>query len=214
MISKHTPGRAHAAPGSLRIIGGRWRGRKLRFPSLAGLRPTGDRVRETLFNWITPFVVDAHCLDLFAGSGALGLEAVSRGAASVTLVELSPDACKALRAHTLALDAGSQVQVVQGDARQWLTRPPPRAFDMVFLDPPFSSTLLTEIIPLLGNAGWLSSGARIYVETERAKTIALPDNWQLLRCIETGQVRCQLLQSNDVHPINRPAPVSASGAAR
>ena len=195
MTSKRAPVTPQAAAGTLRIIGGRWRGRKLRFPPLPGLRPTGDRLRETLFNWLSSFVVDAHCLDLFAGSGALGLEAVSRGAASATLVDLSADACNALRENARILGAGAEVKVYRADARKWLTQPAPRAFDLVFLDPPFNTGLLADTIPLLKSAGWLSCNARIYIETDRSKATALPDNWQPLRSVETGQVRCELVQS-------------------
>jgi 16S rRNA (guanine966-N2)-methyltransferase len=161
------------------------------------LRPTGDRLRETLFNWVSPFVADAHCLDLFAGSGALGLEAVSRGAASATLVELSAVACNALREQARVLSCSAEVMVHHADARQWLSQERPRPFNLIFLDPPFDSGLLADTIPLLASAGWLAHDARIYVETDRSKVTALPDNWRLLRSIETGQVRCQLLQSID-----------------
>ncbi len=197
MARKRVPGKPQAPAATLRIIGGRWRGRKLRFPPAPGLRPTGDRLRETLFNWVSPFVLDAHCLDLFAGSGALGLEAVSRGAASATLIELSPIACNALREHARALGCSSEVMVHHADARHWLAQEPPRAFDLVFLDPPFETGLLADTIPLLEAAGWLAHNARIYVETDRSRVTALPDNWRLLRSIETGQVRCQLLQPID-----------------
>ena len=196
MASKRAPGKPKAATGTLRIIGGQWRGRKLHFPAIKGLRPTGDRLRETLFNWISPFVVDTHCLDLFAGSGALGLEALSRGAASATLVENSPNACNAIRQHVNTLGAGFKAEVLEADARQWLQRPPPRAFDLVFLDPPFDSNLLPRIIPLLATPGWLSKGARVYIETAVERPINLPEHWEILRTKETGQVRCQLLVSS------------------
>ena len=197
MASKRAPGKPKAMTGTLRIIGGQWRGRKLQFPTITGLRPTGDRLRETLFNWISPFVVDTHCLDLFAGSGALGLEALSRGAASATLLEISPNACNAIRQHVNTLGAGLKAEVLEADARQWLQHPPPRAFDLLFLDPPFGSTLLAEIIPLLATSGWLSEGARIYIETAAEQPINLPEHWEILRTKETGQVHYQLLVSRN-----------------
>lgn len=197
MASKRALGKPKARTGTLRIIGGQWRGRKLQFPTITGLRPTGDRLRETLFNWISPFVVDSHCLDLFAGSGALGLEALSRGAASATLIEISPNACNALRQHVTTLGAGFKAEVLEADARQWLQQPPPRAFDLVFLDPPFDSSLLAKTIPLVATPGWLSEGARIYIETAVERPINLPGHWEILRTKETGQVRCQLLASSN-----------------
>lgn len=196
MAAKRAPGKPAAKAATLRIIGGRWRGRKLHFPPIPGLRPTGDRLRETLFNWLTPFVVDAYCLDLFAGSGALGLESLSRGAATATMVELSPHACHAIRQHASTLGAGSQAEVVEADAQIWLQQSSPRGFDLVFLDPPFDSDLLAKIIPLLASPGWLSEGARIYIETAREQAIDLPEHWIKWRSIETGQVHCQLLVSS------------------
>lgn len=183
-------------PGAnkLRIIGGRWRGRKLGFPDLPGLRPTGDRLRETLFNWLSPVIVDARCLDLFAGSGALGLEAVSRGAASATLVERSNEACQSLRQHRQTLAAGDAIEIVQADALQWLQQTPPRPFDIVFLDPPFDSPLLEASTTLLAAPGWLASGARIYMESAKAQMPPDPANWELLRSVESGQVLCRLFR--------------------
>ena len=194
MATKKTAHKRPGQGGSLRIIGGQWRGRKLKFPDAPGLRPTGDRLRETLFNWLTPVIVDAHCLDLFAGSGALGLEAVSRGAASALLVEQSPVACKALQQHRQTLCAESQLQIVQADALQWLRQSPPQSFDILFLDPPFNSQLLPAAIEQLGQMGWLSAGARVYIESHRQQAPTCPNAWHLLRAIETGQVLCQLFE--------------------
>ena len=194
MATKKTAHKRPGQGGSLRIIGGQWRGRKLKFPDAPGLRPTGDRLRETLFNWLTPVIVDAHCLDLFAGSGALGLEAVSRGAASALLVEQSPVACKALQQHRQTLCAESQLQIVQADALQWLRQSPPQSFDILFLDPPFNSQLLPAAIEQLGQMGWLSAGARVYIESPQQQAPTCPNAWHLLRAIETGQVLCQLFE--------------------
>jgi 16S rRNA (guanine966-N2)-methyltransferase len=124
----------------LRIIGGTWRGRKLRFPAAAAIRPTPDRVRETLFNWLQAAIPGAHCLDLFAGSGALGLEALSRGAAQVTFVDQDEAAAAALRARLTEWQAHG-AEVVRGDALRFLGRPA-QACDVVFLDPPFAGELL------------------------------------------------------------------------
>ncbi len=173
--------------GTLRIIGGRWRGRRLAIAAVPGLRPTTDRVRETLFNWLMPVVAGAHCLDLFAGSGALGLEAASRGAAEVVLVERAKAAVEQLRRHLQTLQADT-VRVVQADALAFLAGPP-RPFDIVFLDPPFRRGLLAPCIERLEQGGWLADEARIYIEAERElPPEALPANWELLRSKGAGQV--------------------------
>ena len=146
----------------LRIIGGRWRGRKLRFPAAEGLRPTPDRVRETLFNWLAPTIAGARCLDLFAGSGALGLEALSRGASDVEFVERAPAVAHHLR-ETLAVLAPAAGRVVQGDAEAYLAGPA-APFDVVFLDPPFGEDRVGGALECLVAGGWLAPGARVYVE--------------------------------------------------
>lgn len=172
----------------LRIIGGRWRGRLLPFPDLDGLRPTGSRIRETLFNWLQPTLPDSHCLDLFAGSGALGLEALSRGASHVTLVELNATASKQLLANINTLQC-SEAQVIQDSALRFLQAAPTRAFDTVFIDPPFALDLWEEVVTTLQQRAWLKAGALIYLEMPRGKELALPANWQLHRQKEAGQVR-------------------------
>ncbi len=177
------------SPGKVRIIGGRWRGRRLPVPDLPGLRPTPDRVRETLFNWLAPMMERARCLDLFAGTGALGIEAASRGAASVTLVESSPPAAAALRKHAQVLDQ-AVVEVVIDEALAWL-QGPVRAFDIVFLDPPFGQGLLPRCLDLLSQRGWLAPEAHIYLETE-LDDLVLPDGWQLTRSRKAGNVRYHL----------------------
>jgi len=157
------PGRRSASARTLRIIGGVWRGRRLRFPPSPEIRPTPDRVRETLFNWLAPHVPGARCLDLFAGSGALGLEALSRGAAHVTFVEREPAAAREISAR-LAEWGADAASVERADARRFLERTPAAPFDIVFLDPPFASTLLNEAAMRLEQGGWLSDHALIYVE--------------------------------------------------
>ena len=177
----------------LRIIGGRWRGRRLEIADLPGLRPTADRNRETLFNWLQPVLPGSRCLDLFAGSGALGLEAASRGAERVVLVEQAVPAVRQLREAIRLLQADN-VSVWPGDARQFL-RAQSQAFDIIFLDPPFSSGLLTSICEQLEQAGWMAADARIYLEHAATETPPpLPENWQLLREKTAGQVRYALYQ--------------------
>lgn len=194
MASKR-PARSGPAPGGpnrLRIIGGQWRGRRLSFPPVPGLRPSPDRVRETLFNWLQPVIPGARCLDLFAGSGALGLEALSRGAAEATLVDAHPKAVAALREHIELLEANGTA--VRDDVLRFLEGPPPAtAFDVVFLDPPFRQGLLEPALGRLA-AGWLAPGARVYVEAEaELQELPLPAGWEVLRSKSGGQVGYHLL---------------------
>lgn len=171
----------------VRIIGGRWRGRRLRFADIRGLRPTSDRNRETLFNWLQPCLPGAHCLDLFAGSGALGFEAASRGADSVTLVELSRAAVTMLRDNARVL-AGDNMDVVRADARHFL-QSAPSPMNIVFLDPPFGADLLGTTCDLLERNGWLATDACIYLEADKTAGLpALPSGWDLVRRREAGQV--------------------------
>jgi 16S rRNA (guanine966-N2)-methyltransferase len=171
----------------LRIIGGTWRGRKLRFPASHGLRPTPDRVRETLFNWLGGRVHGSRCLDLFAGSGALGLEALSRGAAHASFVERDVAAARELRAR-LAEWGAADARVEQADAVTFLTGAA-SAFDLVFLDPPFDSDLLPRSAALLEHGGWLKPGALIYVEyAARSAAPPLPGAWTALKAKQAGEV--------------------------
>ena len=172
----------------VRLIGGTHRGRRLEFPDSAGLRPTGDRIRETLFNWLQGVLPGARCLDLFAGSGALGLEAASRGAAEVVLVESVPAVARALRDNVARLGLDETVRVVEADALRWLAAAPPARFDIVFLDPPFAANLLGPVLDALDRGGWLAPGARVYLERSEAGDWPLPDGWQLLRDKRAGQV--------------------------
>jgi 16S rRNA (guanine966-N2)-methyltransferase len=173
----------------LRIIGGEWRGRRLTFPEVEGLRPTTDRVRETLFNWLQPLIHGAHCLDLFAGSGALGLEALSRGAAAVSFVDSERRAVQSLK-ENLALLRDERGSVSQDDALAFLRHtPPPHPFDVVFLDPPFRQGLLQPCLQALCREGWLGDNARIYLEVEQELgTPALPAGWEMVRQKQAGQV--------------------------
>ncbi len=193
--SRKTP----ATRGRIRIIGGRWRGRQLTFPAAPGLRPTGDRIRETLFNWLQPQLPDANCLDLFAGSGALGFEALSRGAAALVSVELNSSAVQALRVNLAALGEPNCC-IVAADAVTWLQTTPPRnTFDIVFLDPPFASNLSHRVAHLLENNGWLNAHALIYIETPThhapgAPADKLPENWQPVKQKVAGDVDYRLYQ--------------------
>lgn len=176
----------------LRIIAGSWRGRKVCFAPLPGLRPTPNRVRETLFNWLRPVVQGARCLDLYAGSGALGIEAASRGAAAVVLVERDPRVVHTLR-EQLQILAADQLQVIQADVGSWLSGTPD-AFDIVFLDPPFREGLLPAAIRQLEAGGWLAPEAWIYLEAESGLVPELPDNWELYRSKHAGQVGYHLVR--------------------
>jgi 16S rRNA (guanine966-N2)-methyltransferase len=190
-------GRRGASARTLRIIGGIWRGRRLRFPPSPEIRPTPDRVRETLFNWLAPRVPGARCLDLFAGSGALGLEALSRGAAHVTFVEREAAAARQISAR-LAEWGAHAARVERADARSFLEQAPAAPFDIVFLDPPFASTLLAEAARGLEQGGWLSDSALIYVEcpaeaTAKGRAAAagpppLPPLWTPLKAKQAGEV--------------------------
>ncbi|MGA7800791.1 MAG: 16S rRNA (guanine(966)-N(2))-methyltransferase RsmD [Gammaproteobacteria bacterium] len=171
----------------LRIIGGDWRGRRLAFPPVTGLRPTPDRVRETLFNWLAPVICGARCLDLFAGSGALGLEAASRGAAEVVLVDSDRRVAAVLRDHVNRLQA-TGVHVVLSDALAFLDGPG-QPFDVVFLDPPFGQGLLAPCVARLAAGGWLAANSHLYLEAERALAEPpLPAGWEIVRSKAAGQV--------------------------
>ncbi len=179
----------------LRIIAGHWRGRRWRFPDLgvdAGeLRPTPDRVRETLFNWLQQHVVGARCLDLFAGSGALGLEAHSRGAASVMFVESDARTARALR-ELLSIWEATNAIVELRTAADYLAQhrnSAARQFDLVFLDPPFAAGLLESTTTALTRGGWLANGALVYVENARsAGEPTVPANWERLKASNAGAV--------------------------
>jgi 16S rRNA (guanine966-N2)-methyltransferase len=174
-------------PNTLRIIGGEWRSRRIRFPGLKGLRPTPDRVRETLFNWLAPDLAGSRCLDLFAGSGALGLEALSRGAASVTFVEREREAADRLRETATQL-APKRATVLHADAIAWLGGPS-QPFDIVFVDPPFDSALVPVALRALESGGWLLPAARIYLEgPAKAGPPDLPGGWILHRSGRAGAV--------------------------
>ncbi|RBP53419.1 16S rRNA (guanine(966)-N(2))-methyltransferase RsmD [Arenicella xantha] len=178
---------------SIRIISGRWRGRRLPVLDHDGLRPTTDRVRETLFNWLMHDVPAARCLDLFAGSGVLGLECLSRSAKYVQFVESERRVADQLRQNLTKLDAADAATVSTGDALNFLRAPNHECFDLVFLDPPFQAHLLQPAIDLLNQPGWLSDGAMVYIEHHaHDDSIVIPENWVLHRSGKAGQSRYHL----------------------
>ena len=188
--SKKRPG------GSVRIIGGELRSRKISFPDAAGLRPSADRVRETLFNWLQMAIPAARVLDLFAGSGALGFEAASRGASSVVMVEKAKPAANALRDNRDAL-ATTAVQIIEADALIWLRRDAGKQrFDLVFLDPPFDANQHYEAAYTLAESGCLAPGALVYIESaEPLDEAMLPSNWTGRKIKRAGAVHSTLLQA-------------------
>jgi len=161
-----------------------------------GLRPTSERIRETLFNWLAPVIEGARCLDLFAGTGALGLEALSRGAESADLIELSPDAAATLRENATTLSA-TGLSVHQMDTFEFLGRDGNlQAFNIVFLDPPFADGGYAELCRLLNDKGWLAPGALVYLEQDRNDELpALPDGWQVKKEKTAGNVRYSLIET-------------------
>jgi 16S rRNA (guanine966-N2)-methyltransferase len=176
------------ANGEVRIVAGAWRGRKIVFPDIAGLRPTPDRVRETLFNWLQFEITGKRCLDLFAGSGALGFEALSRGAGEVVFVERDADAAAAIRQNLARLGGGERGRLEPTDAFAFLARPAGR-FDLVFLDPPYAAGLLPRACDELETRGWLQPGAWIYLEDAAAHgPPAVPAGWVVLRSKRAGDV--------------------------
>ena len=184
-----------AKSNQVRIIGGDWRSRRITFPDHEGLRPSADRVRETLFNWLGQDLEGLRCLDLFAGSGALGFEALSRGAAGVVMVESSRRVCEALRRNAGLLGA-KNLQLHCADALEFATAAAADAaqrFDVVFLDPPFRSPLLEQALPRV--APLLRPGARVYVES--ATAFAAPGGWRVFRQGRAGQVHYTLVTYDD-----------------
>ena len=182
------------AGGRVRIIAGRWRGRRLSVEDEPDVRPTPDRVRETLFNWLALDLPGARCLDLFAGSGALGLEAVSRGAAEAVLVDRSRAVGDRLRGECARLEAAGAVTVVEADALDWLARSPARApFDIVFVDPPHRLEVQRDVALGLVEHRRLAPGARVWFETVRRREPPdLPPGWTLLKSGRAGEVRYYL----------------------
>lgn len=194
---KPAPPAAHASRSQVRIIGGRWRGRRIEFETGPGLRPTPDRVRETLFNWLQPRLPGSHCLDLFCGSGALAIEALSRGAASATLVDLSPKVLREVR-HNLERLGTNAAELVSADALAWIGTARERCYDVVFIDPPFGAGTARRCLQLLATSALLAPGARVYLECGAAEAApGLPPGWLLHREKFAGQVAYRLYLAPD-----------------
>jgi 16S rRNA (guanine966-N2)-methyltransferase len=200
-----SPNPRTAPPGRVRIVAGKWRGRFLQVADLPELRPTPERIRETLFNWLAPCIEGSRCLDLFAGTGVLGLEALSRGAAGVVFVERNAVTLRALRKSIVDLmgdqtsdpGAGSPVTVHAGDALQFLQRQKPLAVDIAFLDPPYADESLEAVCGLLDERAWLAHAASVYLEKDsRGHTPSFPPGWTVRREKKAGNVHYLLLQVN------------------
>lgn len=191
-MAKH-PSAKKQSTGAIRIIAGKHRGRKLPVLNAQGLRPTTDRVKETVFNWLMPYTGQSLCLDCFAGAGSLGFEALSRGANQVIMCELDKSAAKQLKSNAQLLNADN-VSVIQGDALNYLTNKP-TAMDIIFIDPPFRQGLADKAIKLIDN-GWLKDDGLVYVEVESELSMtAIPAHWQLLKEKVAGQVAYRLYQN-------------------
>ena len=182
--------------GSVRVIGGKWRGTRVPVPDIDGLRPSGDRSRETLFNWLQMQIPGSRCIDLFAGSGVLGIEAASRGAAEVILVEKSRQATREIRETLRRLNA-EQVSVIDGDAITWLDQCGPQSIDIVFIDPPFGKGLEVLVLERLATGDGLRNESLVYLETARdAPLLAAESGWEIIKEKLLGDVRMQLLKKN------------------
>ena len=184
--------------GRLRIVAGKWRSRLLPVADVPGLRPTSERIRETLFNWLAPTIEGARCLDLFAGTGGLGFEALSRGARSVVLVEHADVAVAQLRENARTLEA-ADLDIRQADAFDLLRHADvEQPFDIAFLDPPFADGRYEELCKLLDKHGWLLPGALVYIEQDRKQpSPALPAHWNIVKEKTAGNVRYALLRAGE-----------------
>ena len=183
-------------PGQVRIIAGKWRGRKLKVPSIKDLRPSADVVRETLFNWLREDISGSNCLDLYAGSGSLGFEAASRGAASVTLVDRHPVIIKQLQNTVQTLEAERQIEVVHSKAASYLNNLQ-QQFRIVFLDPPFNGEELDKICNILMTSNALDANALVYIESgNRAEPLPIPASWHIIRQKTVGRVLSTLINTS------------------
>lgn len=194
LVKRRDPVRRPAPPGYVRIIGGAWRGRRIPVLEAEGLRPTADRIRETLFNWLAPMLGGTRCLDLFAGTGALGLEALSRGAREARFVERQPAVAREIEL-TLQRFKAQGGEVIVADALRFLEGAP-QGFDVVFVDPPFTDWDLGKLCTLL-EQGWLTGNALIYLEMDRHRALPeLPPAWAWHKQKTAGQVRFGLVRAN------------------
>ncbi|MFT5082146.1 MAG: 16S rRNA (guanine966-N2)-methyltransferase [Lentisphaeria bacterium] len=193
--------RVNTTPTKIRIIGGEWRSRKLEVLSRPGLRPTGDRMRETLFNWLAPYIIQSRCLDAFAGTGSLGLEALSRGASRVEFIETNTLCANNLRENLKRLEPfpnSAVAKVGETNFLAWVRQPNDEPFDIVFVDPPFADELWQQTLELLQQSNRLRDEALVYVETPKGITVTPPDNWAILKQKVSGQVCATLYKTNHV----------------
>ena len=182
----------HAGTGQLRIVGGQWRSRRLPIPTAEGLRPTPDRMGETLFNWLTGWVTEARCLDVFSGSGALGLEALSRGAVSAVFLEQAREPAQQLTANLQSLGCDN-AKVINIDALSWLQQKAGQPYQLIFLDPPFRKDMLAPACEALDKNGYTGNSTLIYIESEKElTTLPVPDHWYLWKEKQAGQVISRL----------------------
>ncbi|WP_462170983.1 16S rRNA (guanine(966)-N(2))-methyltransferase RsmD [Pseudoalteromonas xiamenensis] len=189
-MRKNTPS-ASSKNGFIRIIGGKYRGRKLPVKDVEGLRPTTDRVKETLFNWLMQDIRDATVLDCFAGSGGLGFEALSRFAATVTFIERDKSAAQQIEANMAAIKT-TNARVIQSDVLTTTQTQATQQYDLVFVDPPFRKALAATICTQLETNGWLAKEAIIYIEVEQELELNVPENWRLYKEKKAGQVAYRL----------------------
>ncbi|MGH1539766.1 MAG: 16S rRNA (guanine(966)-N(2))-methyltransferase RsmD [Arenicella sp.] len=179
-------------PGQIRIIAGQWRGQKLAVADSEGLRPTSDSVRETVFNWLMPYIAGARCLDACAGTGALGFESLSRGAVNVDFVEKNRNLCADIKANIERFS--TKANVYQQSIDDFLaTNSQQLNYDLVFIDPPFSAQMQSSLCEQLDQGAWLADGALIYVEMPRSQTLEMPEHWELMRHKKTRQIQYALL---------------------
>jgi len=192
MARRHGPGNKGSRPGRLRIVAGKWRSRLLPVTDIEGLRPTPERIRETLFNWLSDEISGRHCLDPFAGTGALAFEALSRGAASATLIDKSPRVVEALQSSAALLEADN-ARIECADGLSFMQQAASRRYDIVFLDPPFAGDSVEECCRLLQSNGWLTDRAIVYIEQEKSRPLPeLPQGWTLTKENRAGNVRFML----------------------
>lgn len=181
---------------SIRIIGGQWKTRKLEVIDQEGLRPSTDRIRETLFNWLMPMISSTRVLDCYAGTGILGFESLSRGAKWVTFLEKESRVIRQLKENRLKLNC-DQCEITQTDRLSYLKKNQASLYDLVFIDPPFHHNLASQTVELLESHGWVKEGSYIYVETELYAPFVAPRSWRLHREIKTKQIHSQLFIKGD-----------------
>ena len=198
-MPQHRKNLRKTTDSKIRIIGGHWRGRKLSVLNDQGLRPTGDRLKETLFNWLAPFLPGAHCLDAYAGTGSLGLEALSRGVNHVHFIENNARTVEQLRTNLQLLQC-SEASVHHHSANDWLSQHLPThieqaPFDIVFVDPPFAQDLWQNTVDQLQGGHWLKEGALVYMESPKEQALLTPDSWRVYRQKVAGQVCITLYET-------------------